>query len=122
MARRTKMEVDALTALTVEAIKEGRRKKLEQTKKEVSEKFDKEILPLLEEYKTLRDKMNTIEIKVKKKTRIFSYGNVNLLRKEFAEMHCKFKDVTASDIKNRIIVSGDLGAEIIIKNLVKEYV
>lgn len=130
MARRTLFEITAIVDTIVNKIHEERDKKTRSSKKEITEKFNKKVGPLLTE----RDKINTqikalkarrelLEVQLRKEACHTEWGTDRVdLFKSFEKKVLSFKPINVNDIKNAVIMAGDEGADVIVKKVLKEYV
>lgn len=130
MARRTLFEITAIVDTIVNKIHEERDKKTRSSKKEITEKFNKKVGPLLTErdkvkaqINTLNSKLETLTLQLRKDACHTGWGTDRAdFFKSFEKKVLSFKPVNHNDIKNAVIMAGDEGADVIVKKVLKEYV
>jgi hypothetical protein len=122
---RTKMEVDALVSVITKKIKEERSKvaNSKDTKNKVLKLYkQKGIDKLLADRKKLEDQLEKINTRL----RAVSGEHWNTAKQTvldgLTKKVLKFKSVDVSDIHNAIVLAGDEGADIMIRNIVKQFV
>jgi hypothetical protein len=119
------MEVDALVSVIVKKIKEERSKvanSKETNNKALKLYKQKGIDKLLADRKKLTDQLE----KVNNKLRAVSSEHWNTSKQTVLDALkkkvLKFKSIEVSDIHNAIVLAGDEGADIMIRNIVKQFV
>lgn len=126
---RTKYEIDALTDTILSEILKQQRKKLDAVKPKAKALYKSKYAPLLKKRTELEKKADAIAVKIKKDVYKVSGKHyvpsslteeriVEQLSKEFA----KLTFASRQEIENKVILAGDQGADILIKNITKMFI
>ena len=115
---RTKMEVDALAEKVARELQKRNDEKVEAFKAKAKKIYLKELAPLEKQLTSLQKKRNA---KLKKLKLDYYYSNPETQISNLAMKLAKIKPVNHGDIYREIILAGDQGSDVLVKNLIKMF-
>ena len=116
---RTKMEVDALTSKIVDILHERHTIEIEKNKDKAKKIIKDRIIPLLKQRSDLKKKINS-ELKKLGLSTDYDHSEDNLVRLLSLKMSGT-KPVHYHEVEREVILSGDQGADILVKKITEMF-